>query len=272
MALSEVEAPPESLASCRDVMAQLQSFSGSDNRLVNLSAELLAILTTLSMAKSTPNINELYNYLKRSVSEVHSRGLQSEYSPRTMEKLCYLLCAALDEEVMKTWWGQNLCWENHSLVAGMFQQRNAGEVFFILVNQALQEPDKMRDFLEVAYLLMRLGFHGRYLNSDNRELVDLTDILFREIQVHRIDPRIDFPSDRHAAWLPIQQKPVRFILISAFIILLLTGIGSHLWIRHINQLSDDNLVPLLNEKWSVQSDNKSPVVSGKLQSGGHGSP
>ncbi|MGI9280817.1 MAG: type IVB secretion system protein IcmH/DotU [Endozoicomonas sp.] len=265
MSSDEVAKPLESLASCRDVMAQLQHFSGSDNRLINLSAELLAILTTLSMAKSTPNINELYNYLKRSVAEVHSRGLQSEYSPRTMEKVCYLLCAALDEEVMKTWWGQNLCWENHSLVAGMYQQRNAGEVFFILVNQALQEADKMRDFLEVAYLLLRLGFNGRYLNNDNRELVDLTDNLFREIQAHRIEPTIDIPSDRHAAWIPIQQKPVRFILISAFIFLLLTGFGSHYWIVHINQLSGDNLIPLMQ----VETKKQSPVVSGKHQTDGH---
>ncbi|MRI33753.1 hypothetical protein EOPP23_12220 [Endozoicomonas sp. OPT23] len=231
---------------CHDVTTQLQSFSGSENMLINLAAEVLAILTTMDMAESTPNAPELYSYLKKRITEFHGRGLKADYSTRVMEKACYLLCAALDEEAMRSWWGQNLCWENHSLVAGMFQQRNAGEVFFLLINQARQNTAGMIDFLELAYLLLRMGFHGQYLNGSSRPLVDLTDQLYQEIIEHRQRRNTNNLSTATHQWQPLSQLKLHRWVSGLVVTLLVLAVGCHFWISHTNTLSVDVLEKVLN--------------------------
>ncbi len=241
MVVEEPESSTDDIT-CHDVTTQLQSFSGSENILINLAAEVLAILTTMDMAESTPNAPELYSYLKKRVTEFHSRGLKADYSARVMEKSCYLLCAALDEEAMRSWWGQNLCWENHSLVAGMFQQRNAGEVFFILINQARQNSAGMVDFLELAYLLLRLGFHGQYLDGSSRPLVDLTDQLYQDVSEHRQRRRTNNLSTTIThQWQPLGQLKLYRWVTGLMMVLLVMAMGCHFWISHTNTLSADIL-------------------------------
>ncbi len=244
MKTADVQTLINSAQTCHDATILLQNFRGTKNPLINLAAELLAILTTLEMAESSPNTAELHGYLKQGITELHSKGLRADYSPRVMEKVCYLLSAALDEEVMRTWWGQNLCWENNSLVAGMFQQRNAGEVFFILVDQARQNLPAMLDFLELAYLLIRLGFNGRFLDKNSRQLVELTGQIYQEVRELRPEARTHNLPMTVNNWVPFKQYRFYRFFLAGLLVLMLSGIGCRYWIRHINNLSDDELVTI----------------------------
>ena len=224
-----------------DTKELLHQFSAAGNQLINLSAELLAILTTLSQQKSSHNLPELHQYLLKCMSQLHNRGLQADYPPRMMEKACYALCAAFDEEIMNTSWGQAAYWENHSLVAQLFKQRNAGEVFFILLEQARQNTRRMIDFIELLYVLLRLGFKGKYMNADGHALAQLSNDLYDDIcKYRRHDPAPAMPvSSRPFRYLR-QASPLRLIpLILA--ILLISGVLTHFWIRHANQHYSDSL-------------------------------
>lgn len=225
----------------RDTDALLHDFSAFENNLVNLSAGLLAILTTLSQQKDPQNLPELHQFLLSSMSELHNRGLQAGYAPRFMEKACYVLCAAFDEEIMNTAWGQAACWENHSLVAQLFQQRNAGEVFFTLLDQARQNIPRMIDFIELQYLLLRLGFCGRYQETDKHALADLLGALYHEINQHRKPVQLSPPPLLDKPWRPLKQRRLWRLYPLVFLILLLFGIATHFWIQHINNLYDDDL-------------------------------
>ena len=225
----------------QDTQSLLHHFQASENQLINLSAELLAILTTLSQQQQNQNLPELHQHLLKSMSKLHNRGLQADYTPRMMEKTCYALCAAFDEEIMNTWWGQEACWENHSLVARLFKQRNAGEVFFILLEQARQNTAKMIDFIELLYLLLRLGFRGRYQNSGGHALTELTNDLYDDIRKYRTESPVSNLQVQCSPWQPLQQpRPIRYLPV-ILVVLLLSGIASHLWIRHLNNIYSDNL-------------------------------
>ena len=229
----------------QDAQSLLHHFQASENQLVNLSAELLAILTTLPQQQQIQNLPELHQYLLKSMNKLHNRGLQADYPPRMMEKTCYALCAAFDEEIMNTWWGQEARWENHSLVARLFKQRNAGEVFFILLEQARQNTVKMLDFIELLYLLLRLGFRGRYQHTDGQALAELTNNLYDDIRKYRTVPSFNCLPAQSSPWQPLQQpRPVKHLPV-ILLVLLLSGIASHLWIKHINNIYSDNL-DLLN--------------------------
>lgn len=229
----------------QDTRSLLHHFQASENQLINLSAELLAILTTLSQQQQPGSLPELHQYLLKNMSRLHNRGLQADYPPRMMEKSCYALCAAFDEEIMNTWWGQEAYWENHSLVARLFKQRNAGEVFFILLEQARQNTAKMIDFIELMYLLLRLGFKGRYLDTDGQALTELTNSLYDDVRKYRTEsPGFTLP-EQGKPWQPLKQpRPLKY-LPAIFLTLLLAGVASQAWIRHLNNIYSKNL-ELLN--------------------------
>lgn len=217
-----------------DESGLFRNFNISSNTLINLSAELLAILTTLPQQQEVVNLPELHQYLVRSVNELHNRGLHAGYPPRMMEKTCYALCAALDEEVMNTAWGRKGCWENHALVSQLFQQRNAGEVFFVLLERARQNVPKMIDFIELLYLLIRLGFRGRYQNTNEHELARLADNLYKEIREHQKPRKHQAMTMLRASWRPLNVISVRQYLPVVIFILLLSGTITHFCIRYIN--------------------------------------
>ncbi|MGI2027148.1 type IVB secretion system protein IcmH/DotU [Endozoicomonas acroporae] len=221
-------------AELSDESGLFRNFNISSNTLINLSAELLAILSTLSQQQEVSNLPELHQYLVRSVNELHNRGLQAGYPPRMMEKTCYALCAAVDEEIMNTGWGQSGCWENHALVAQLFQQRNAGEVFFVLLEQARQNVPKMIDFIELLYLLLRLGFCGRYQHTDKHELAKLADNIFTEIREHQKPREHQTMAILSAPWRPLKVIRVRQYLPMVIAILMLSGAVTHFCIQYIN--------------------------------------
>ena len=224
-----------------DIKNLLKGFSASGNQLVNLCAELLAILTTLSQQQSSHNLPELHQYLLKCMSQLHNRGLRADYPPRLMEKACYALCAAFDEEIMNTSWGQAAYWENHSLVAQLFKQRNAGEVFFILLEQARQNTSRMIDFIELLYVLLRLGFKGKYMNADGHALAELTNSLYDDICKHRQNDTVHSIPVSNRPWRPLRQtSPLRLIPV-LLAILLIAGVLTHFWVKHANQHYSDSL-------------------------------
>lgn len=224
-----------------EVKILLRNFSVADNTLINLSAEMLAILTILPQQTGSHNLPELHQYLLKCMSQLHNRGLQADYPPRLMEKVCYALCAAFDEEIMNTSWGQSANWENHSLVAQLFQQRNAGEVFFIILEQTRQNTSHMIDFIELLYLLLRLGFKGQYQNADGHALAELTNSLYDDICKYRQPSNRQFLPALSKPWHPLKQSyPLRIIPI-LLVILLLAGVLTHFWIVRINGYYEDNL-------------------------------
>ncbi len=217
---------------------RLQAFEASDNRLLNLCAEHLALLSTLGQQNNPTNLPELNQYLIHSITELHNRGLQADYSPRIMEKTCYILSAAFDEEIMNTVWGQAACWENHSLVGQLFQQRNAGEVFFLLLDQARQNAGKMIDFMELAYLLLCLGYRGQFKQSNGHVLTELMNRLYRDIRKGKeplpVSDSKSCDKPTQQPWRPLPQYNHKPYLVIALILMLSCGLGCHLWIKHIN--------------------------------------
>ena len=233
---------------CADTKDLLNHFSATNNQLLNLSAELLATLTTLSQQKSSHNLPELHQYLLKCMSQLHNSGLRADYSPRLMEKACYALCAAFDEEIMNTSWGQAAYWENHSLVAQLFKQRNAGEVFFILLEQARQNTRRMIDFIELLYILLRLGFKGMYMNTDGHTLAELCSDLYDDICKHRGESPVPQLPIAASPFRPLLQIPTLRFLPVTLAILVACGVLTHNWIKDANQDYSNSLNFLTDSK------------------------
>ena len=127
----------------------IDNLSVYNSSLLNSATELFAILVTLSRQGEPRDINRFRQRLLDEISVFRQRGAHLEYHPSIIEKSCFVLCAAFDEAILYTQWGESARWENHSLLSKVFSQRNGGEAFFTLLDKASQQPAKLVDFLEL---------------------------------------------------------------------------------------------------------------------------
>ena len=78
----------------------------------------------------------------------------------------YALCTFLDEAAANTGWGDKV-WAQRSLLVQFHNEAWGGEKFFLLLGRIAERPAQQRDLLELFYLILSLGFEGRYRVLEN---------------------------------------------------------------------------------------------------------
>jgi len=171
----------------------IENLTAYSSPLMNAATELLGILVTIKRQGSSRDINRFRQKLLDAIESFRLRGLHLDYHPSVIENSCFVLCAALDEAVLYTSWGERVRWENHSLLSKVFSQRNGGEAFFILLEKASQQPKKLSDFIELQYVLLALGFKGRFCYEDEGQLHDIISHTYGLIRPYRTEIPLQAP-------------------------------------------------------------------------------
>jgi type VI secretion system protein ImpK len=97
----------------------------------------------------------------------------------------YCLCTALDEAILMTAWGSASAWGQQSLLSVIHHETWGGERFFIILEKMAEEPKKNLALLELLYLLLSLGFEGKYYNEDRMLREELQSRLYKLISLYR---------------------------------------------------------------------------------------
>ncbi|MCB1887059.1 MAG: DotU family type VI secretion system protein [Rhodocyclaceae bacterium] len=79
----------------------------------------------------------------------------------------YCLCTFLDEFCGSTPWGGSGVWARQSLLVMFHNEAWGGEKFFQLLARLAENPGANRNLLELMYVMLALGFEGRYKVIDN---------------------------------------------------------------------------------------------------------
>ncbi|MFD2178647.1 type IVB secretion system protein IcmH/DotU [Veronia pacifica] len=185
----------------------------------NEATELLSLLVTLPRQGEPQDADRFRQRLLDSIACFRQRCLGLDYHPSVIEKSCFIFCAAFDEAILHTQWGQKVRWENQSLLSKAFSQRNGGEAFFVLLEKARQQPAKLVDFIELQYVLLMLGFQGKYRHGDHVGLHELKSDVYATLCRYR--EKGDMPVPVTPAL--VQQKPPRRFLRLKTLIALATG-------------------------------------------------
>ncbi|EHU9455389.1 type IVB secretion system protein IcmH/DotU [Vibrio vulnificus] len=183
--------PPKADTSGTERLIEDLAIYGSP--LLNAATELLGILVTIKRQGTPRDINRFRQKLLYAFDAFRLRGLHLDYHPSVIEKSCFVLCAAFDEAVLYTAWGERARWENHSLLSKVFSQRDGGEAFFVLLEKASQQPNKLADFIELQYVLLALGFKGRFRHEDESQLHDITARAYGLIRHYRSESPFPVP-------------------------------------------------------------------------------
>ena len=106
-----------------------------------------------------------------------------------IDSACYCLCAALDEAVLATSWGTQSIWTQQSLLSMFRGETWGGERFYTITDVLVKEPRKYIFVLEFIYILLSLGFEGRYYGKGRVLRDEVRNRLFQKIRSFNSHPQ-----------------------------------------------------------------------------------
>src|SRR5262249_30545087 len=127
---------------------------------------------------------------RNALDEIHQFEEQARASRVPNEVVLaarYVLCAALDEAVLSTPWGNQSEWAQHPLLVALHREAWGGEKFFDMLDRTSREPNKFIDLMELQYLALTFGFAGKYQVQERGQdkLLEVQQSLYRRIREHR---------------------------------------------------------------------------------------
>lgn len=130
------------------------------NVLISAGQPLLQALIMLAQGGTPPDLTLFRQQMLQGVSRFYRICTARQLHPSLTGKSAFVWCAALDEAVLSTSWGAESVWQEHTLTGAVFQNRRGGEAFFRYLHLAVHNPVPLRDFLELQFYLLSLGFRG----------------------------------------------------------------------------------------------------------------
>jgi type VI secretion system protein ImpK len=137
------------------------------NPLLQAAAPLLAAAPRIRAMPSHPDPQALRASLIEGVrgfeSATRSKGLPNEQVIAGR----YVLCTLLDEFASSTPGGGSGAWSSNSLLVHFHGEAWGGEKVFQLMGKLAENVGANRNLLELLYVVLALGFEGRYRVLDN---------------------------------------------------------------------------------------------------------
>ena len=107
---------------------------------------------------------EVAGLRRTALDEIHQFEEQARGSGVANEVVLaarYVLCAALDEAVLSTPWGNQSEWAQHPLLVALHREAWGGERFFEMLTRISADPARHLDLVELQHLILALGFTGK---------------------------------------------------------------------------------------------------------------
>lgn len=134
----------------------------SSNPITAHATALLSLVSQLRQTIAHSDSAGLRNRVIQEIKQFEKNLLNQQIAPEQIRAAHYVLCAALDEAVLHTPWGEQSLWRTQSLLVTFHKEAWGGEKFFLILKNAQQNPATHLNLLELLYLCLSLGFKGKY--------------------------------------------------------------------------------------------------------------
>ncbi len=191
---------------------------------------ILELQTTDDLGESDALRKQIYDLLDQCEEAAKEAGIPSE----DIEEAKFAIVAFIDETILSSDWAGTDEWMKTPIQLELYDQFDAGEVFFDRLEELQEEPEYNAQVLEVYYLCMTLGFKGKYQLQQQeklREMIDSTAEMLTEIPETRTDDIAPNSHPRDQTETEIRSKVPAWVIAAAATLLavLLYG-GMHLYI------------------------------------------
>jgi type VI secretion system protein ImpK len=174
---------------------------GSSNALVAAAANLLILFGRLRTGLVEMQAMPLMDHVTREIDLFERNAVESGCDPHEAQVGKYVLCGTADDIVQNLPGSDRGVWEQYSMVARFFQQRNSGVGFFMEAEKAMQAPGQRFQLLELMLTCLSLGFEGQYRTLPNGavELARIRAAIYETLR--RVKARPD--EDVSVAWTAV---------------------------------------------------------------------
>ena len=157
------------------------------NPLVRAATPLLLLAAQLRESLSPMDVPGLRRHALEEIRRFEDQARSSRVPNEVVLSARYVLCAALDEAVLSTPWGNQSEWAQHPLLVALHREAWGGEKFFEMLDRISQDPARYIDLMELQYLALAFGFAGKYQVQDrgHEHLLQVQQDLYRKIRNHR---------------------------------------------------------------------------------------
>lgn len=180
-------AAPQAAAAAAAPASNYFSTTSGLNPLVNAASTLIAVFEKTRASVSHPDVGGLHQRLVNELKNFENSAREAGIKPEIILSARYALCASLDEAVLNTPWGSESAWPQRTLLSVFHNETAGGEKFFLILDRMKQQPGENLFILELMYILLSLGFEGKYrVIHRGREMIEqLRDELFTIIRRQR---------------------------------------------------------------------------------------
>ena len=157
------------------------------NPLVQAASPILLLIGGLRSSTSSTDVSGLRRHALDEIRRFEENAQRAGVRNEIVLAARYALCAGLDESVLSTPWGAQSEWAQHPLLVALHREAWGGEKFFEMLDRISVDPARHIDLMELQYLILALGFTGRYqmLERGHEQLADLQQNLYRKIRAER---------------------------------------------------------------------------------------
>jgi type VI secretion system protein ImpK len=172
------------------------------NPLVRAANPLLELALPLRMRPWIADVDGLRAQLVQMVKTFEHDARASGIDTERLAAARYCLCTCIDEAISGTPWGSGV-WASRSLLVTFHNEASGGERFFLILQRLAQDPAGNVDVLELIYVMLSLGFEGRYrlIDGGRTQLDSVRERLERMIRAQRGA----FETDLSPRWQPVQR-------------------------------------------------------------------
>jgi type VI secretion system protein ImpK len=201
--------------------------TASLNPLVAAAAPLLAAGPRVRTTARHPNPAGLKDALADGVRKFEAQARAQGLSNEQVVAGRYILCTFLDECAASTPWGGAGAWSAQSLLVQFHNETWGGEKVYQLMSKLAENVDANRNLLELLYVVLALGFEGRYRVLDNGR-AQLDSVRERLVQMLR-QSRGSYEKALSPRWQGVEQREARLheglpLWVMASVVALLLGV------------------------------------------------
>jgi type VI secretion system protein ImpK len=188
-------------------LAPIPAGAGGLNALLRAANPLIDLALPLRHLPTHPDLEQLRTQLIQMVRTFETQGRASGYDDEKLGASRYCLCTFLDEAISSTPWGAG-AWASRSLLVTFHNEASGGERFFLILQRLAQNPAANIDVLELIYVMLGLGFEGRYrlIDGGRTQLDTVRERLEQMIRTQRGTAERDLSPQ----WQPVkaERKPL----------------------------------------------------------------
>lgn len=153
----------------------------TDQRLAEIFAPCFTLILQLRATDEFGDPEVLRRRIKDLLDDAEREALRTGVSPDNIQMAKFALVAFIDETILSSDWSQKDEWVSTPLQLELYDQYDAGEVFFDRLEKLRENPKANAEALEVYYLCMTLGFKGKYQLHEQERLREIIETTYEEL-------------------------------------------------------------------------------------------